>query len=264
MLETWDAIRFERVNHSGRTKPLIIECAKVNPFTARYERREFLVKALGLPEVLEQSLFCELVGNWLARELGVNTPAPALVKLSQEFVSIVNAVLKTEGLQLQAGTSVGSEYIKGGFTGFSSTILTVEEVPQATLIYGFDLLFQNPDRRLEKPNLGILGNNLIAFDFESAFSFLYPILGMKYEPWEVSQSRIGATHILAKQLSQRKIDWQPLIQALEQFDAAKLDALAELLPKKWQGYMPTVKMHLNKLQDSLSRLEFELQRSLTL
>jgi hypothetical protein len=263
MLETWEALRFERINHSGRTKPLIIECAKVNPATARSDRCEFLVKALGLPEIWEQSLFCEVVGNWLARKLGVNTPAPALIKLESAFVGNANRVLQTERLVLQEGIGAGCEYIKGGFAGFGSLgAITFEEVAQAVSIYGFDILLQNPDRRHEKPNLGFLGNRLIAFDFESAFSFLLPVVGVSSEPWEVAKNSVGPRHILAKCLRNHEPDWKPLINALNQLNLAQLDALAELLPNTWQSYMPKVKAHLLNLQENSHRLEVELQRSL--
>ena len=263
MLETWDAIRLERVNRSGRTKPLIVECSKINPATATSERREFLVKAIGLPEIREQSLFCEITGNWLARELGVNTPTPVLVRLSDDFTGVINQVLRGEGITLKTGIGAGCEYIKGGFTGFSSTsTITTEEISQAILIYGFDILLQNPDRRPDKPNLGFLGDRLIAFDFELAFSFLQPVIGLTCAPWEVAQNGLGPRHLFAKQLSSQELDWKPLLHALEQVKIAQLDLLAELLPASWSGYMPQMKTHLINLQENLPKLEFELQRSL--
>ncbi len=263
MLESWDAVRLERINAQGRTKPLIIECVGPDGATATSPRREFLVKALGLPEIRAQSLFCEITGNWLARACGVNTPSPALVNLSPAFVSSVNYVLAQDKLKLQTGIGVGCEYIAKGFTGFSPLMaLRAEEVPQAALIYGFDALFQNPDRRVTNPNLGFLGEKLIAFDFESTFSFLLPILGAVAEPWEVSRNGIGLSHILARKLRPHEVDWQPLINAVAACDTRQLAALADELPAHWRGYMPTVQAHLTNLQSNLHRLAFELQRSL--
>jgi hypothetical protein len=207
MLETWEAVRFERVNQNGRTKPLVIECVKINPTTATSERRDFLVKAIGLPEVHEQSLFCELTGNWLAQQLGIDTPSPALIRLSDDFTKITNSVLRTQGIVLKEGIAAGCEYIKGGFAGFVSTSpMTLEGVSQATLIYGFDILFQNPDRRSDKPNLGFLGDRLVAFDFEMALGFLHPIIGLTYAPWELARNGIGQRHIFSKPLCKRDID----------------------------------------------------------
>jgi hypothetical protein len=216
-----------------------------------------------LPEVREQSLFCEVGGNWLAHKLGVNTPAPALIKLGSAFVKSVNPILQADGIVLREGIGAGCEYIKNGFTGFSARAsISFEEIGQATAIYGFDVLLQNPDRGPGKPNLGFLSNRLIAFDFESAFSFLLPILGVANEPWEVAKNGIGSRHILAKHLRNYELDWKPLINALETLDLAQLDDLVDLLPDAWQGHTPKVKAHLVNLRDNSHRLEFELQRSL--
>ena len=83
-MDIWEARRLDRIQDAGRTYPLIVEC--VGPQPATTQRRSFIVKALALPEIKESSLGFELVGNLLARRLGVDTPEPVLVHLSPEFV----------------------------------------------------------------------------------------------------------------------------------------------------------------------------------
>ena len=97
MLQTFEARRLEFVLEKGRTRPLVIQCRR-KPLAPdegqdndRVSKKPFLmvVKAIGLPEVNEINLFCEVVGNVLAREMGVNTPNPALVYLTPEFVKML-------------------------------------------------------------------------------------------------------------------------------------------------------------------------------
>ena len=83
-LEIWEARRLDKIQDAGRTHPLIIECASTQ--TGNSQRRSFIVKALALPEIKETSLGFEIVGNMLARRLGVDTPEPVLVHLSPAFV----------------------------------------------------------------------------------------------------------------------------------------------------------------------------------
>ena len=63
MILTWEAESLENQLKSGRTKPLVIECAR-----AGHANKTFVVKAVGLPEVTAGSLFQEIIGNLLARE----------------------------------------------------------------------------------------------------------------------------------------------------------------------------------------------------
>jgi hypothetical protein len=85
VLYTWNAERLEHVLTSGRTRPLVISCARVTPAAIdeaeelledSSDHKRFVVKALGHPEITEQNLFSELFGNLLARELDVATPRP--------------------------------------------------------------------------------------------------------------------------------------------------------------------------------------------
>jgi hypothetical protein len=77
VLERCEAIRLEEIKSAGRTRPLVIECEITTDDSA--SRELMLVKAFGLPEVDNYGLYCELLGNLLARELGLDTPKPILV-----------------------------------------------------------------------------------------------------------------------------------------------------------------------------------------
>jgi hypothetical protein len=74
--------------------------------------RTFVVKALGLPEVTRLGLICELFGNLLAREVGVTTPAPALVDIDADAADALNTSLAPRGLSIQPGLAVGCMYLR--------------------------------------------------------------------------------------------------------------------------------------------------------
>lgn len=271
MTETWEARRFEKVLEAGRTRPLVVDCAYYPPASSNEtdtsasppDHRLMVVKSLGHPEVTEISLFSEVFGNVLARELGVATPTPALVNLSPEFVDAVGPLVAEYGVSLTPGLGSGCEYLYGGLTpAIPGGFLTQEEVQQATLIYGFDLLVQNPDRRRDKPNCASLAGSLIAFDFERCFSFLLPIIGGLAQPWEVSRHGIAGTHLFHSVLKARAPSWTPLIGRLRALTAERLDQLLSALPGAWQAGVAKVREHITKVIMNLPEFELELQRSL--
>src|SRR5690349_10893886 len=110
----WQADYFERVL-SGRTRPLVLGCSP--ELTAsessgpdpQQEQRIAVVKAMGLPEVNQWNLFNELCGNRLARKLGIETPEPLLINISQEFVDALSSLFNIE-YKPHAGLAVGCEY----------------------------------------------------------------------------------------------------------------------------------------------------------
>lgn len=272
MIETWEAQRFEKVLEVGRTRPLVVDCAsyphassneETNTSASRPDHRLMVVKSLGHPEVTEISLFSEVFGNVLARELGVVTPLPALVNLSPEFVQAVRPLVTEYGISLTPGLGSGCEYLHGGLTSaVPGAFLTQEEIEQATLIYGFDLMVQNPDRLRERPNCASLSDSLVAFDFERCFSFLFPIIGGLAPPWAVSRHGIAANHLFHATLKTRSPKWKPLIDRLRALNAERLDQLASSLPGEWQPTATKVRDHIIEVIMNLPQFELELQRSL--
>ena len=272
MIITLEAKRFERFLKTGRTCPMVIECEQTVPEDQdQLENNEneissprlMVIKAIGLPEVGECNLFCEFVGNILGREMGLFTPAPALITISREFAEAVNLVAKNERLNinLQEGIGVGCEYLFPLRPMNHKPILTGEEVLQAAAIYAYDLLIQNPDRG-NKPNCAFYKDKLVAFDFELGFSFLLPILGQKKESWQVSKHGINNSHLFRSTLGNKSIEWKPFISKLETLCHTRLEAVLGQLPEKWQDWAAIVQQHFLQAISNSDSFEMELQRSL--
>jgi hypothetical protein len=182
LLQRYDAVRFIKVLESGRTQPLLLECECIS--ADDHAPRTFVVKTLGLPEVEELGLFSEMFSCLLAEELEIGTPQVAVINLSEEFVELVNPILRKWNLAVASGVGFGSEYIGAGFVAASGNeFLNPEKLASALQLFSFDLLIQNPDRIPNNPNCAYKDGNYIAFDFNLAFSFVL-LIGNENEPWD--------------------------------------------------------------------------------
>ena len=246
-LDLWNAERLDGVLTGGRTSPLIVDCSPTSADSSLLPlsgRKSFVVKAIGLPEVTQRGLFCEAFGNLLARELGLETPRPALIAIDAAFVNANASSLAAYNIQIKPGLGVGCEYFKGGFAGIiPDAFRTADEMIQAGRVFGFDLLAQNPDRRPDKPNCAYLKGNLMAFDFELAFSFLL-LIGQEGQAWEVSKHGIAPKHLFFKKLRGMEMDWKAFTDTVSKLNGAQLAQVMQGLPGQWQPWTAKVQQHL--------------------
>lgn len=264
MLKSWVARRFERVM-SGRTRPLILFCAPSDPAATDSDddaAQSLLVKAVGLPEVTPASLFNESVGNLLARRLGLEPPEACLTILTEQFVGAVERQLANEGLRIEAGVGVGTKFVRGLANLVPSAAPSAEELEQMTLLYAFDMLVQNPDRRLDNPNCGALDGKLVPFDFEMCFSFLMA-LG-RPDPCAISAHGLAAQHCCRDPLRSRRssVSWKPFLDALRSLTDEELQLMVTAVPPDWQGSADRVRAHVSAVRAKLDVVELELHRSL--
>jgi HipA-like kinase len=222
-----------------------------------------IVKAKGLPEITESKLFNEVFGNLLAQELGITTPTPCLVEISSEFLAANKPNLSEHHQRVQSGLAVATERLEGLLPIPSDAQLSPDELSQAALIYAFDLLVQNPDRRVDNPNCARHGDRLVAYDFEMSFSFILAILG-KEDPWEVSKHGINDKHMFRSALRRTtRANWRYFIRALESLTDERLNCLDQGLPDSWKQNLTRILGHICDVRSHLSEFELELQRSLT-
>ena len=152
---------------------MVLRC---RPTGGAASMRSLVVKAIGLPEVTRHGLICELLGNLLARELGVVTAPSAIVDIDPDAADAINGGLVREGLASRPGLAVGCNYLRPLLPVIGALPEQVE--PDVPRLFGFDLAVQNPDRRSDNPNCALYENRLLAYDFEMSFSFLMQVLGL--------------------------------------------------------------------------------------
>lgn len=223
------------------------------------QSREFVVKSLGHPEVLEESLFKELFGNLLAREFGIATPAPALIVLSDPFIQNTQPRLPPE-IKLRVGYGVGCEYLHPLAPIGPGFRLSSNLIPDAAQIYAFDMLTANPDRHIKNPNCAYRNGRLVAYDFESAFSFLRALFGPP--AWQVSKLTFQYPHVFKAQLLRNSADWQPFVNCLLVLDEAKLGGMVKDWPAEWLPNCPRVFDYILAAREGANRLMIELEESL--
>lgn len=264
MLIKCDALRLEEIKRNGATKPLVIECEY--SYENIPKRKTLLVKTLGLPQISTIGLYCETLGNLLAREFGIITPEPFIVRIENDFIKLNQKPLWEESIKLKSGLGVGCAYFDSGFTIMKSNMYLSKEKFEQAVIYGFDLITQNPDRIENNPNCAVKGDTIIAFDFEKSLSFLFQIIGRKSEPWEFSKLNLSGNnrHVFKSNLKAREseINWQPLIEKAKQIDKEKLEELCSLIPTEFGNYTDKICEHFASIISNSRHLEIELQRSL--
>lgn len=246
---------------------MIVSCAYYDEGADEPSEREVMfVKALGLPEITETSLFAEYFGTGLAIAFGLDAPRAALVDLPAELIESSADQLGRWGLHPRHGEAVGLEQ-RTGMASINrvSPVRGPAELAEALLIYVFDLLVQNPDRREDNPNCGTRLGRFIAYDHEMAFSFLYPILGAKPEPWEVAQLAFCNRHIFRRPLSEAEkrggLEWQPVETAVATL-AEQVEQLAAYLPTRWEENGSRVVEHVTSIAGHLEDFRTSLQLSL--
>lgn len=270
MLKQWNAASFRSVLENGRTKPLVIECIEIPDSVVLDldspvpKRREFVVKAIGNPEVDESLIVRELLGNSLARSYGLATPEPGLIRISDAFANALNPSLSRKyGFQIAPGIAAGCEFVRGGLTSpQANAFFTQEEIEALAVLYGFDLVTQNPDRLPNRPNFGLKGKELIAFDFDQCFSFLYLIMSLG-QPWEVSKHGIAPKHFCYAKLknASNPINWADNINAVMSFSDEFLAKVTSWIPETWTENSAKIREHLATIRQHLGAFELELQGS---
>ena len=185
-----------------------------------------------------------------------------MIQISEAFARAANPYLKGHGFSIQPGMAAGCEYFSGGFSAPEPAFLTKEELAALALLYGFDLVTQNPDRLPSRPNCGMQGSTLIAFDFDQCFSFLYLFIQLG-QPWEVSRHGIAPKHFghLRLKNSSNPINWTENVNAVVSL-LDGLDALTSWISDDWVDNAEKIKAHLGEIRDHLGAFEMELQGSL--
>lgn len=130
-----------------------------------------VVKLRGAERMSVEACARELLAGFLAKEWGIRVVEPVLVEVTQAFVDLQVGQPHHNMLANSIGINYGSVYMDGYVTIPVLQPLTNLELRQAQDIVLFDMLIQNTDRRLDKPNLMSNGKELVVYDHELAFSF---------------------------------------------------------------------------------------------
>ena len=261
MVATWTAESASSVLSTGRNKPVVLDCSAPAGAGMR-QYKPFVVKSIGT-QLDAAGLARELFGSLLARHLGCNAPEPVLVEIDQATADAVNPTLRQGGASVAVGLAFGSEYLRPLFPLTPSAKLTDEQRADATLLYAFDVLVQNADRRLRNPNCAVHNSRIFAFDFELCFSFGMAIGAVP--TWQINDPSLAqmiAEHALRPHLKGSLIlDWQPALAAIGGLTANVLDTLGSAVPAAWGLPMAKCQTHILEVVQHIGNFADELRRS---
>lgn len=259
------AIEYRGLADRGRNEPLIVLAE-----TADGELLELFVKPSGRPELGIEGLANEMFAACIAGELGLPVCEPVFVELEPEWIETIPDARLRQVLLNSSRLAFGSRSAGDGWKIWSSeeNVLGARR-PIATAIFAFDAFTGNDDRRAEKPNLLVRGDELRIIDHELCFRIrqkLFP----RVAPWELgnlTRLTLAQNHVLGAVLKgDRWLDlpalrppWMGLSNdCLEDYEAA--------LPAEWAaaaGPIADAVEHLKTVRDRIDECLEEVQRALT-
>lgn len=230
------ATRFEQVITEGRTHPVVLACRSDEPAD---RSRPLLVKAIGCPEIHSTwQLVTEVVSNAAARNMGVRTPAPAVVSLSETVAKQINQSLNELGhrFEVQPGFASGCDFITNLVPFTVDQLLTPELRDHATKLFVFDMASQNPDRRRSKVNCGLNKGGLVAFDFELCFAhkFLPVIGGSSASAWLPSNSQQARNHLFYSEVKANPPQIEQVESMVESLTSSWWNDVMDGVPDEWR------------------------------
>ncbi|MDD5676570.1 MAG: hypothetical protein PHW60_01085 [Kiritimatiellae bacterium] len=223
------AVTFLKALKWGRTCPCLMLCEGDNGTQV-----ETVVKLYAGKESSRTGLICELLASLVARDLDINIPTPFLIDVAADFHNGITDPELAERFRNSPGLNFGTQHLGAGYTTWPQERSIPSSLLQdASEIFAFDLLIQNPDRRKDKPNLLRKGDELVIFDHEMAFSFLYNLMPDEY-PWDGKGIGFTKNHIFYDGLKGRDLSWDRMLGALEAIDDRRLGMYVDALPDDWR------------------------------
>lgn len=226
--------QFRKKMTSGRTEPYLIEA--IDDSGTSYE---IVIKLRGRDYGYAQQT-CELIGGQLARLLGLSAPSVAVVDVHHDFVNLVPQQFQ-QVFHDSMGANFGTEFIGPGASVWPQGMkLKPSERCSAAAIFAFDVLVQNPDRRVENPNLLVKADAFYAIDNEQAFSLMVvPIIGGFNYPWTpefvTNGSRFVANHVFYRQLRSHGVTLEQFEQRLQGITDDEVSNMIRSVPTEWRN-----------------------------
>lgn len=229
MVKTIRAAAFVKAFRTGRTCPCLMLCADEEG-----NQIEAVVKLVSGPQSTNTGLICELMASLLATDLDLPIPTPYIVEIDPDFYQCITDAALADRFRKSAGMNFGSRYLgPGHVTWPQGRSISGPLLQDAADIFAFDLMIQNPDRRKDKPNLLCKSDELVIFDHEMGFSFLYAIRSDEY-PWEGKGIDYAKDHVFYGGLKGRTLQFDRMQGALEAIDDRRLEVYIESVPDSWQ------------------------------
>jgi len=258
------ATGFEKILNTGATSPLLITGRDDNTF----KLLEYVLKPSSFPNMSVQSSLRELLSSFIALELGLHIPEPALVEINNDFISLFENDTLNDSLRNSIGMNFGCKFIGGGF----STFLPFQQISDETIlqklhkIFIFDMFISNADRNIKKPNILTNGDIFYVIDHEKAFSNTMLVGIERNNYWELSELDLNflvKKHLFYYTLKKKLITNDKFIESLAKLDNRFWKKAEELIPTLWisEQYF-IIKEMLANIINNLDSYKMEIRRIL--
>jgi len=231
-IRTLYAREFRKELENGRTRPCVFACDDEHG----KDVGEFVVKFKASKEMTPFSSFSEYACSLIAINLGIRCPEPVLVEIDAGLAKIVPTDLYST-VEASTGINFACKYIHPSEPWIKGTTLIGSLHTQAVAIFTFDAFVQNPDRgsQVDKPNLLRRGDDLIAIDHETAFSFIHLLpWNVKPQLWKISQENWFLQHLFCQPLRGTAIDWSEMKSKFKVMkDSSTIHQIIESAPAEW-------------------------------
>ena len=248
-------MHFVRAMTSGRTCPIACGCSDL----AGKPVGEFVIKLLG-----QQATLYEFVASRLATHFGILVPEAPAVEMDKEFERLLASSQPQLAAALHAGLGLnfGTRFMNPMSTWPVGRTIPEAMLADATKIFAFDALIQNPDRRVEKPNLLTQSDDLYILDHESGFSFLLAIGGHS-SPWNLEREAYLQNHVFYNRLKSKRLDLREFEARLEALTEAALEKIRSEIPNEWMHEdFGRIGAHLSKVHEHRSEFLEQVRRIL--
>ena len=253
------ATSYQKTMISGRTKPCLFFCEDEGGNNSC----EYIVKLKAGMENGYNGLIAEVLASQLAQVLDIPTPEPALIYIDPLLAEAVSDTNLSEKIRNSAGLNFGSKVITCGY----DTWPVGKAIPTnlrilASEIFAFDALIQNPDRRVDKPNILWKGDELYIIDHEMGFSFIYEILPSA-SPWQVNKLGFLKRHLFYAELKGHPINLERFAGAIDLLTDNVLNEMVSNIPPEWQNNnISKITTHLKDITNHVNEFIDEIRRTL--
>ena len=180
------------------------------------------------------SLACELICAAIARELGLNVPEYAVVKVTRDFVQSIRDKRIHDLLLMNIGEHFGSMYHRSLPTWNAEYYNPSQEsIRKLEDILTFDAVIMNSERTIWNPNLLSDGSLLIPIDHSLALINCLLDPSMFDAPLILAEHDI-LNHCVAQQLRWKGCSYRRILDKWEKtINSNKLNELRKMLPCHW-------------------------------
>lgn len=221
---------------NSANKPLLITGVDV----VTGEKGDFVVKLMKAERMSESAAMREILACFIAMEMGLPVTLPVVINVSPEFIDLLLGEKEYFIASQSVGHNFGTKYVEK-FQAFAiNQALPNTLLESAREIFAFDILIHNADRSHDaprKPNMLTNGKELLIFDHELAFGFVFELaFSRNKEPWIIRESdKLWIEkHFLFRSLKGNEFDEQNLLHKFARLDNVFWDRCWALLPTSWK------------------------------